>query len=358
MEKAEQLVESNPDSALHLIHSLYETKAPLSIDQCMHYIVLRAQARHATRLSLTLDTLIFDAASYYSILRKDKRLTSLANLYSGYTCYEFQQYERADDYFKKSGLPYPTDLEELSESDSGADARPHGSAGQSVQTQRPIVPENDLPLVQGIFTTRFIRSRLLASKLLLLLLAGAIVLLIVLGWMLRTKNAKLKMLESINTLRATTSDLLEATEDHQQTRESVREGRLWKFNVMKETMLLQHRLPQKQRVKEQATLGKFQKIVFDPEQPEPLNEFLSTVEECYPGLRVFLDSRHPDLTEKECEVCLLTFAGLDVIEIALLLGQSKNSIYKIRSSLNRKIGKNFNSILKEAFEKEEMGVTR
>ena len=56
-------------------------------------------------------------------------------------------------------------------------------------------------------------------------------------------------------------------------------------------------------MKEQATLGKFQKIVFEPEQLEPLNEFLSTVEECYPGLRVF-------------------------------------------------------SILKEAFEKEEMGVTR
>jgi hypothetical protein len=72
---------------------------------------------------------------------------------------------------------------------------------------------------------------------------------------------------------------------------------------MKETMLLSHRLPQKLRVKEQATLDKSQKIVFDPEQPEPLNEFLSTVEECYPGLRVF-------------------------------------------------------SILKEAFEKEEMGVTR
>ncbi len=50
------------------IHSLYNTKAPLSIDQCMHYIVLRAQARHAIRLSLTLDTLIFDTARYYSIL--------------------------------------------------------------------------------------------------------------------------------------------------------------------------------------------------------------------------------------------------------------------------------------------------
>ncbi len=123
-------------------------------------------------------------------------------------------------------------------------------------------------------------------------------------------------------------------------------------------MLLQHRLPQKLRMKEQATLGKFQKIVFDPEQPEPLNEFLSTVEECYPGLRVFLDSRYPDLTGKERKVCLLTFAGLDVTDIGLLLGQSKNAIYKIRSSLNCKIGKNFNSILKEAFEKEEVVATR
>ncbi len=68
-------------------------------------------------------------------------------------------------------------------------------------------------------------------------------------------------------------------------------------------MLLSHRLPQKLRVKEQATLDKSQKIVFKPGQTEPLNELLSTVEECYPGLRVF-------------------------------------------------------SILKEAFEKEEMGVTR
>jgi len=123
-------------------------------------------------------------------------------------------------------------------------------------------------------------------------------------------------------------------------------------------MLLSHRLPQKLRVKEQAILDKFQKIVFKPGQTEPLNEFLSTVEECYPGAEAFLDSRYPDLTGKEREVCLLTFAGLDVTDIGLLLGQSKNAIYKIRSSLNRKIGKNFNSILKEAFEKEEVAAAR
>ena len=355
LEKAEQLMVTDPDSALLLIHSLYYSKEKRSREQSMHYIVLRARARHENRLGLTLDTLIFDAARYFVRHDRNPHLTSLAYLYSGYTCYELQQYERADDYFKKSGLPYPTDLEELSESNGvEAQAHPH----PLVQPLHTLGPEHDLRMLKGMYNARFMRHQRLILKLLIIVIVSSVVLITVLAWMLKAKNAKLKMLESINTLRATTSDLLEATEDHQQTRESVREGRLWKFNVMKETMLLQHRLPQKQRVKEQATLGKFQKIVFDPEQPEPLNEFLSTVEECYPGLRVFLDSRHPDLTEKECEVCLLTFAGLDVIEIALLLGQSKNSIYKIRSSLNRKIGKNFNSILKEAFEKEEMGVTR
>lgn len=43
LEKAEQLMVTDPDSALLLIHSLYYSKEKRSREQSMHYIVLRRE---------------------------------------------------------------------------------------------------------------------------------------------------------------------------------------------------------------------------------------------------------------------------------------------------------------------------
>jgi DNA-binding CsgD family transcriptional regulator len=93
------------------------------------------------------------------------------------------------------------------------------------------------------------------------------------------------------------------------------------------------------------------KIVFDRHTEAPLYEFLSVVESLYPGLQqCFVRERYPHLSEKEYSVCFLSFAGLSIGEIGFLLNQSENSVYKARSAINRKIGHNFCSVLREDFE--------
>ena len=528
LEDAERLMESRPDSAMILIDFLFYPEERLSREQCMRYIVTRAQARHKNHRELTSDTLIFEAARYFSRHNKSPRQAALAHLYSGCTCYERKDYGRAMLYFKKAeeyalktdvaalnglvqynmgllhvaqgsyseafdnykaAVRFYDDLPEkqahcysvigkmymsrqLSDSvslyfqkgievagairdqklecllaqdisEAYSENKQYDKAeaflrksfllntdstklafyylnfaklyglfqrNDSVQkytrklkenldfsndnhfmvsayshladfskssgnfeealfyreeleetfmrdreeVEKQLVYEiqkkNDYTRFQNMYNTRFIRSRQWLLVLITVLLFVAIAFLFVLGGMLRGKNAKLKMMKNMDMLRKTTKDLLESEDDNRQRVMTMQEMLQWKFTVMKETIQLKYRLPEKVRKENQPILDKFDKIVFDQNTEAPLSEFLSVVESLHPGLQCFIRERYPHLSGKEYNVCLLSFAGLSVGEISFLLDDNKNSVYKARSGINRKIGHNFCSVLKGEFE--------
>ncbi len=157
------------------------------------------------------------------------------------------------------------------------------------------------------------------------------------------------MAGNIDTLRETTNDLLQANKDNHHNTITVREMLQWKFDVMKETIQLKYQVPEKAREEHQIILDRFNKIVFDQNHEEPFTELLSMIDYCYPGLQALIEDRYPTLSEKEGHICYLTFEGLSVKEVSALLHQSENSIYKVRSAINKKIGDNFCSILKEEY---------
>lgn len=73
-----------------------------------------------------------------------------------------------------------------------------------------------------------------------------------------------------------------------------------------------------------------------------------TVEHLNPGLQLFISQQYPSLTEVEYNVCLLSYAGLSVQEVAFVLNLSEHTIYKARTNLNKKIGADFCFVLRKA----------
>ena len=67
---------------------------------------------------------------------------------------------------------------------------------------------------------------------------------------------------------------------------------------------------------------------------EILNEFHTA----YPDILPKLEKTHPDLTEGERNVALLSFLGFRIKEEAVLLHLSENTVMKYRSNLKKKVG--------------------
>ena len=70
----------------------------------------------------------------------------------------------------------------------------------------------------------------------------------------------------------------------------------------------------------------------------------ATVEMAYPNLYAILIERHPNLTETEAKVCLLSFCDLSNAEIAELLGLKPNTINQNRSTLRKKLNLDFDKM--------------
>ncbi|MBQ6770885.1 MAG: tetratricopeptide repeat protein [Bacteroidales bacterium] len=63
----------------------------------------------------------------------------------------------------------------------------------------------------------------------------------------------------------------------------------------------------------------------------------ATIETAYPNLYALIRERHPQLTETEAKVCLLSFSDLSNAEIAELLGLKPNTVNQNRSTLRKKL---------------------
>jgi DNA-binding CsgD family transcriptional regulator len=70
----------------------------------------------------------------------------------------------------------------------------------------------------------------------------------------------------------------------------------------------------------------------------------ATVELAYPNLYAILGERHPNLTETEAKVCLLSFCDLSNAEIAELLGLKPNTVNQNRSTLRKKLNLDFDKM--------------
>jgi tetratricopeptide (TPR) repeat protein len=93
LDKAENSIEQQPDSALSLLHSI---PAPENLPQNLYYryILLQIQAKDKSHTDITSDTIIFTIKDYYA-KKKDFPNAALAALYCGRVLYESKSFEKA-----------------------------------------------------------------------------------------------------------------------------------------------------------------------------------------------------------------------------------------------------------------------
>ncbi len=252
LDKAEQYIETCPDSAMLLVDSLYYFEKKSQHEEAMRYLVLRAQILHENHLPLTADTLVFGALNYHCRHDKDPHLTALAYLYSGFTCYELGDSVRAVDYFAKAEAMGGQKLEKSLER-----VRKQAIARQPKYEKNPA---NDLRRYKKMHIAQSLRSQKRTYTFMYILFFAFVVVVLILVGMLEEKKAKLKMRENIDVLRETTKDLL-GTQYLDQGETTMAYHLLkWKFDVMKKTFLLKCNMTEKMRKENEILLGFLKKL--------------------------------------------------------------------------------------------------
>lgn len=201
---------------------------------------------------------------------------------------------------------------------------------------------------QNFYNQRFIRFQQWLMGLMGVLLVVVVSLLFLFWRMLKERAAKLRMQENVNTLRATTIDLLSVEEESRLKEKVLKETLQWKLDVLKNTMHLRYMMSEREQKTYQPLFDSLDKILFDQNTKTPWMDIRQTVEHLNPSLRLFIRQQYPTLSETEYNVCLLSYASLSVQEVAFVLNQSEHTVYKARTRLNKKIGSDFYSVLRRA----------
>jgi tetratricopeptide (TPR) repeat protein len=202
--------------------------------------------------------------------------------------------------------------------------------------------------MQNFYNQRFIRFQQWLMGLMGVLLVVVVSLLFLFWRMLKERAAKLRMQENVNTLRATTIDLLSVEEESRLKEKVLKETLQWKLDVLKNTMHLRYMMSEREQKTYQPLFDSLDKILFDQNTKTPGMDIRQTVEHLNPSLRLFIRQQYPTLSETEYNVCLLSYASLSVQEVAFVLNQSEHTVYKARTRLNKKIGSDFYSVLRRA----------
>lgn len=154
----------------------------------------------------------------------------------------------------------------------------------------------------------------------------------------RQKNRRFEAQRNIDTLREMNRDLEEAI---QQKNHGLRKELLWRFDVAKKVMNLNREmnLSGNRSIAIKNLIGQFNKIVYGEKSLDELWEtMLHTFNDACPGYTEKLRTKYPTLTDAEFRICVLTYAGFNVNEIALILNQSHNTVLAYRTDLRKKLG--------------------
>ena len=99
---AQEMVETDPDSAMNLIDSIYYPENSLSHKRYMEFLVTRTQAKYKTYQPIDEDTIVFKARDYFEKRSNNPERTALAWFYSGCVYREQEKYTDAMHHYKEA----------------------------------------------------------------------------------------------------------------------------------------------------------------------------------------------------------------------------------------------------------------
>ena len=362
------LLDKNPDSAFfyfqkglnsakstndEILQSLLAQNIGVAYQQTGQY----TEAERYFRQSWQYDQDRKDPARYYLNLAKLFAQTEQLDSAAFYAGKLKNSVESSDDnYLKASAYKFLADWEKARGRDNEAFAyqnkRIHSlnriMDDRKDQSVYEIEQKYNYGQKQNFYNQRFIRFQQWLMGLMGVLLVVVVSLLFLFWRMLKERAAKLRMQENVNTLRATTIDLLSVEEESRLKEKVLKETLQWKLDVLKNTMHLRYMMSEREQKTYQPLFDSLDKILFDQNTKTPGMDIRQTVEHLNPSLRLFIRQQYPTLSETEYNVCLLSYASLSVQEVAFVLNQSEHTVYKARTRLNKKIGSDFYSVLRRA----------
>ena len=102
LNKAEAMMDNNPDSAMLLIDSIFAPKASLSRAEYMQYLMARVQAKYKTYQDISSDTAVLQAVAYFEKRRNNPAMLASAYYLAGCVLREQGEKNRAIDYLKNA----------------------------------------------------------------------------------------------------------------------------------------------------------------------------------------------------------------------------------------------------------------
>jgi tetratricopeptide (TPR) repeat protein len=362
------LLDKNPDSVFFYFQKGLEAAKPTN-DKVLQSLLAQntgvayqqigqyAEAERYFRQSYRYNRDKEDQARYYLNLAKLFAQTEQLDSAAFYAGKLKNSVESSDDnYLKASAYKFLADWEKARGRDNEAFAyqnkRIHSlnriMDDRKDQSVYEIEQKYNYGQMQNFYNQRFIRFQQWLMGLMGVLLVVVVSLLFLFWRMLKERAAKLRMQENVNTLHATTIDLLSVEEESRLKEKVLKETLQWKLDVLKNTMHLRYMMSEREQKTYQPLFDSLDKILFDQNTKTPWMDIRQTVEHLNPSLRLFIRQQYPTLSETEYNVCLLSYASLSVQEVAFVLNQSEHTVYKARTRLNKKIGSDFYSVLRRA----------
>lgn len=172
-------------------------------------------------------------------------------------------------------------------------------------------------------------QRWIINLLIILIIGGVLISL----FMSRHKRIRQLAMQKIATLKEMNRDL---EISNNQKRQDLRRQLLWRFDVAKKVLEMnKSSISQKEKI----MLQQLNRTLYgDTNSEERWDILFHTFNDTLPGFADKIRETYSDLTESEFRICLLTYSGFRVKEIALILEQSNNTIQTRRTQLRKKIG--------------------
>ena len=189
---------------------------------------------------------------------------------------------------------------------------------------------------------------------LVLFLAASLSAVALLRQTIRQKNRLFSLQNAIEILDKTAKDLRRQQEVTKESNIQLRETLLWKFNVQHKSALLKSELQHLERMDTKKAFALFYEIVYGKDNPSQWDALVETIEAIHPGLSGFIRRQYPQISDTELNVCLLSYAGLNPKETALMLNQSPNTVNMARTRIRQKMnleepGADFCAVLEKAY---------
>lgn len=170
-----------------------------------------------------------------------------------------------------------------------------------------------------------------------LFLAASLSAVVLLRQTMRQRNRLLSLQNAMQTLTKTANDLRQQQKVTKESSVQLREILLWKFNVQHKAALLKSELQHLERMDTKKAFARFDDIVYGKDNPSQWNTLVETIDAIHPGLSLFIRQNYPQFSDTEFNVCLLSYAGLNAKETALILNQSPNTVNMARTRIRQKM---------------------